>query len=196
MTIMDLRLSWDLFIIVFFGIVVAYSFIIGRNNNLKVILATYVSALGADAVGNFFGNTLALSDAFMKLMKVFYITTPVQAIVLVKILFFLIIIVLLSVRGAYSVSVINRGSAAFRMLINLLFGILNACLIVSIALIFISGSSFIAGGLGASPAFQDIYNQSSLAKLLIDYYSIWFMLPAFSFLVISLMTSKATLAEQ
>jgi len=189
---MDLRLSWDLFIIVFFGIVVAYSFIIGRNNNLKVILATYVSALGADAVGNLFANTLALSEAFMKLMKVFYITTPVQAVVLVKILFFLIIIVLLSVRGAYSVSVVNKGSAGFRMLVNLIFGFLNACLIVSIALIFISGASFIAGGLGASPAFQDIYNQSNLAKLLVDHYSIWFLLPALSFLIMSLITTKGS----
>ena len=189
---MDLRLSWDLFIIVFFGIVVAYSFIIGRNNNLKVILATYVSALGADAVGNLFANTLALSEAFMKLMKVFYISTPVQAVVLVKILFFLIIIVLLSVRGAYSVSVVNKGSAGFRMLVNLIFGFLNACLIVSIALIFISGASFIAGGLGASPAFQDIYNQSNLAKLLVDHYSIWFLLPALSFLIMSLITTKGS----
>jgi len=189
---MDLRLSWDLFIIVFFGIIVAYSFIIGRNNNLKVILATYVGVLTADAVGNLFGTTLAVSDSFMKLLKIFYVTTPIQAIVLVKIIVFMTMIVLLSVRGAYSVSVVNKGSAGLRMMINLIFGFLNACLIVSIALVFISGASFISGGLGISPAFQDIYNQSHLAKILVDHYSIWFLLPAAAFLGMSLATAKGS----
>lgn len=191
---MDLRLSWDLFIIVFFGIVVAYSFIIGRNNNLKVILATYVAVLAADAVGNLFGNSLAISESFMKLMKIFYITTSIEAVVLVKIIFFMTVIVLLSVRGSYSVSVINDGPASLRMLINLVLGFLNACLIVSIALVFISGASFISGGMGASPAFQDIYNQSHLAKILIDHYSIWFLLPAVSFLIMSFASSKSSSA--
>jgi len=189
---MGLELSWDLFIIVFFGIIVAYSFIIGRNNNLKVILATYVAALAADAVGNLFANTLALSESFMKLMKIFYITTPIEAVVLVKIIFFMTVIVLLSVRGAYSVSVINNGSAGLRMMINLVFGFLNACLIVSIALVFISGASFISGGMGASPAFQDIYNQSHLAKILVDHYSVWFLLPAGAFIGMSFATTKSS----
>ena len=189
---MGLELSWDLFIIVFFGIIVAYSFIIGRNNNLKVILATYVAALAADAVGNLFANTLALSESFMKLMKIFYITTPIEAVVLVKIIFFMTVIVLLSVRGAYSVSVINTGSAGVRMMINLVLGFLNACLIVSIALVFISGASFISGGMGASPAFQDIYNQSHLAKILVDHYSIWFLLPAGAFIGMSFATTKSS----
>jgi len=191
---MDLRLSWDLFIIVFFGIVVAYSFIIGRNNNLKVIIATYVAALTADAVGNLFQNTLAMSESFMKLMKIFYITTPLEAVVLVKVLFFMTVIVLMSVRGAYSVSVMNSGSAGVRMMINLVLGFLNACLIVSIALVFISGASFISGGLGTSPAFQDIYNQSHLAKILIDHYSIWFLLPALAFIGMSFASSKSSSA--
>ena len=189
---MDLRLSWDLFIIVFFGIIVAYSFIIGRNNNLKVILATYVGALFADAVGNLFSRTIALSDNFMKLMKLFSVSTPEQATVLAKIVFFVGIIVLFSVKGSYHVDVTNGGSTGVRLIINLIFGFLNACLIVSIALIYVSGASFIiSGGASVSPAFQDIYNQSNLAKILIDHYSVWFLLPALSFLGMSLASGKS-----
>jgi hypothetical protein len=80
------------------------------------------------------------------------------------------------------------------MMINMIFGFLNACLIVSIALVFISGASFISGGLGTSPAFQDIYNQSHLAKILIDHYSVWFLLPAGAFLGMSLATTKSSAA--
>ena len=188
---MDLRLTWDLLIIVFFGIIVAYSFIIGRNGNLKVILATYVGAFFADAVGNIFGATMVQSENFMRLLRLFYISTPEQAVVLMKVLTFMTIIVLLSVKGSYSVDVVNNRSAGIRLFLNMIFGFLNACLIVSISLIFISGSSFIAGGATISPAFQDIYNQSNLAKSLINNYSIWFMLPAFAFLSMSLASDKS-----
>jgi hypothetical protein len=188
---MNLRLSWDLFIIVFFGIVVAYSFIIGRNNNLKVILATYVGALCADAMGNIFGWLIDSSTNLMKLLKLFYIETPEQAIVLAKIVTFLGIIVLLSVRGAYTVEIDAGGSTLTRISLNLIFGILNACLIVSIALIYISGDSFIINTAGVmSPAFREIYAQSSLAKILVDHYSIWFLFPALSFLGASFMSGK------
>jgi len=188
---MNVNLSWDLFIIVFFGIIVAYSLIIGRNNNIKVILATYVAALFADAVGNLFGKTLALSDNFMKLMRLFYVSSAEDATALVKIVMLVVIIVLLSVRGNYNVDVRADGPPGLKLGLNILFGFLNACLIVSIALIFVSGSSFIVGDpVATSSAFQDIYNQSNIARILIDHYSIWFMLPALGFLGISLFTQK------
>jgi len=187
---MDLRLTWDLFIIVFFGIIVAYSFIIGRNNNLKVILATYIGAFFADAVGNIIGATIVNSDNFMKFLHLFYISTPDQAIVLTKILTFIVIIVLLSVKGSYSVDVATNNSATTRLFLNMIFGFLSACLIVSISLIFISGTSFIGGSGSASNAFQDIYNQSNLAKTLVNNYSVWFALPALAFISISIFSGK------
>ncbi len=184
---MNVNLSWDLLIIVFFGLVMAYSLIIGRNNNLKVIIATYVAALFADAVGNLFGKTLALSDNFMKLMSLFYVQSAEDAAALVKIIMLFVIIVLLSVKGKYDVDVRADGPPGFKIGINMLFGFLNACLIVSVALIFVSGSSFIIGDPATtSAAFQDIHSQSNLARILIDHYSIWFMLPAFGFLLVSL----------
>lgn len=190
---MNVNLSWDLFIIVFFGLIVAYSLIIGRNNNIKVILATYVAALFADAIGNLFGKTLALSDNFMKLMKLFYIDSPEDATVLVKIVMLIVVIVLLSIRGSYSVDVNKSGPPGVKVGINMLFGFLNACLIVSITLIFVSGSSFIVGDpIVTSSAFQDIYSQSNIARVLIDQYSIWFMLPALAFIGISFFSEKTT----
>lgn len=188
---MNLNLSWDLFIIVFFGLVVAYSLIIGRNNNLKIILATYVGALFADAVGNLFAKTLAGSHNFMQLMKLFSVTSPDDATILIKIVMLLTIIVLLSVKGSYTVDANTGGPPGMKVGISTLFGFLNACLIVSIALIFVSGSSFIVGDPSlASPAFQDIYNSSNIARILIDYYSVWFLLPALGFIGISFLSGQ------
>jgi hypothetical protein len=185
---MDLNLSWDLFILVFFGIIVAYSFIIGQNGNLKVIIATYMGALCADGLGNLVSSVLVEGGNVMKLLSLFHINNSEQAVVLSKVIAFIAIIVLLSVRGAYEVDADIGDTMGTRMMVNLLFGILNAFLIVSIVLVFISGVSFIVGS-GAttvSPAFQDIYNQSNLAQTLVNHYSVWFVLPAVVFAGVSL----------
>ena len=189
---MNINLSWDLFIIVFFGIIVAYSFIVGKDNNIKVILATYVSALCADAVGNLFSNSLALSGNFMKLMSLFGMHNEDAAIVVINVITFITFIVLLSVKGAYHIELERKGGNTTRLILGLIFGFLSACLIISIALIFISGASFIMdSSITASPAFQDIYGQSQIARILIDQYSLWFLLPAIAFLGISLFDERA-----
>ena len=49
---MEINLSWDLFVIVFFTVIIAYTFIIGRNQAVKIIISTYIAILAADGVGN------------------------------------------------------------------------------------------------------------------------------------------------
>lgn len=189
---MDLKLSWDLFIIVFFGLILAYSFIIGRNNSFKIIIVSYVAALVADAAGILIGRLLSLSGNFMKLLSMFSIQTNEQAIVLSKAIVFVTLIVLLSVRGSFDVYLDTKGSASVRLLINFITGFLNACLIISIILIFIAGNSLLLGeGVGLGSAYSAIYGQSNLARLLVDNYSIWFLLPAFAFFFLSLGNSKS-----
>ena len=66
---MDLQLTWDLFIIVFFVIVVAYSLIIGRDNTIKVILGTYVAIVCADAIGALFAHYFGGTMMFLQFAK-------------------------------------------------------------------------------------------------------------------------------
>lgn len=189
---MDLRLTWDLFIIVFFGIVVAYSFIIGRNNIFKVILGTYVGALGADALGNILSNTFLRSEGLMKLFRLANVGSEEEATLLIKVVAFIAIIVLLSVRGAYEIDVANNESMGLKIMLNMTLGFLNACLIVSTVLIFVSGSSLILGNPEVMTAtFNDIYVQSNLATILIDNYSVWFVLPIASFIFMSFFSAKS-----
>jgi lipoprotein signal peptidase len=49
---MEINLSWDLFVVVFFTVIIAYSFIIGRNQTLKIIIASYIAILTSDGIGN------------------------------------------------------------------------------------------------------------------------------------------------
>ena len=49
---MDLTLTWDLLLILFFAIVIAYSFIVGKEESGKIIVASYVAAVAVQGLGN------------------------------------------------------------------------------------------------------------------------------------------------
>ena len=121
----NIRLSWDLFVLVFFGVVIAYSFIIGRNQTIKIIISSYMAVLTADGLGNLF-ETYALPVA-----PTLQGEAGLQALVLLKIFTFVLTIVLLAIRGGFRVDILPEQSVVTRILANLSFGFLNAGLMVS-----------------------------------------------------------------
>ncbi|MFA5829419.1 MAG: hypothetical protein WC843_02905 [Candidatus Gracilibacteria bacterium] len=140
---MNLHLSWDLFILVFFAVVIAYSFIIGRNQTLKVILGTYVAILCADGLGNVFDKYVVGLKGFLKVLSFLSIGSEQQAVAYFKVLILLVLVVLIAVRGLFQVEAIVDGppSARFAELITL--GVLSGGLMISAVLVFISGASLI-----------------------------------------------------
>lgn len=101
-----------------------------------------------------------------------------------KILIFIVVIVTLAVRGGFQVAILNEQKLPVRLLTTFLFGILNAGLIVSTLLLYISGLSLIgAAELGTATT---IGADSMVVQLMIQNYSLWFSLPAISLVVISL----------
>jgi lipoprotein signal peptidase len=61
---MNLLLSWNLFIIAIFIVIIAYSYIIGINKTVKTIIASYLAILAADGIGNIFKDYFLTSDGF------------------------------------------------------------------------------------------------------------------------------------
>jgi len=174
----NLRLSWDLFIIVFFGVVIAYSFIIGRNQTLKMVISTYMAILTADGLGNIV-NTYVLPAA-----PTLQGAAGDQALTLFKIFVFVIVIMLLAIKGGFHVDILPEKSIVTRLMSNLAFGFLNAGLLVSTILVYLTGASFLSGSFDA--VFQNnLYTESQLVKVLIDNYSIWFALPAIAIVLVS-----------
>lgn len=174
----ELRLSWDLFIIVFFAIIIAYSFIIGRNYTLKIIISSYMAILVADGLGNIFQQYLL--PAAPQLQG----EAGVQTMVLLKISVFVLALVLLAIKGGFRVDILPERSVPTRILANLSFGFLNAGLMISTILVYLTGGSFVAGTVGA--AFNtNIYLESEIVKLIIDNYNLWFALPAIAIVCVS-----------
>lgn len=205
-------LSWDLFLLAFFAVVIAYSFIIGKNQTLKVILGTYVAILCADGLGNIFAKYFVSSKAFLKFLAFFAVANEQQAIAVFKVIVLLVLVVIIAVKGLYHVETDEQGALSLRFMMVALLGVLSAGLMISTVLVFISGTSLIGGnvgtdllasatggavstGIAGSPIdkniLQEVYNSSRLIRIMLDYANFWFFLPGVAFVVMSMLEKKS-----
>lgn len=188
---MNINLSWDLFILVFFGVVTAYTFIIGRNQSLKVIASTYIAILCADGLGNIFARYFAGSEAFLKLMKLFSIGNSDQATAFFKVLVLIVLVVLIAVRGHFQFEVGNNHVASVKIGILLLVGIMSAGLMMSAMLIFVSGGSLVTSIASSQGILTEVYAQSRLVRVMLDFSNLWFFMPGIGLLCLSFLDKKS-----
>jgi hypothetical protein len=184
---MDLKLSWDLFIIVFFAIVTAYSFIIGRKDTLKIIIATYIATITADGLGNLFSRFVAQTSFFSKLAKfIGFSEGPDQFSSIFKVLMLIAIIVLITIYGDYEVADPPDKNAFVNLLALTAISLLSGGLILSTIIVFANGGSLIDGTASISESFRTVYDESRFVKGLLDWHDIWFAMPGFVFVLISI----------
>jgi len=185
---MNLQLSWDLFVVVFFVIIASYSLIIGRDNTIKVILGTYVALVCADAIGGliaqYFGGTVLL----LQMSKQAHFTGEQQTIIFAKVIIFLIMLIVFAVKGAFDVQTEKTGGIV-GLVIHLFYAVCSAGLIISSILVFVSGVSILGGGGVVSDALKDLSNNSFMVLNMVYYHNVWFALPALAFLLNSFRNS-------
>ena len=180
---MQIHLSWDLFIVVFFLIILSYSFIIGKSNTVKLVLSSYVSLLAADAIGNMMHTFFLTAHP---VIQIFAVPEEDISFIIVKITLFVLFMVLIAVRGSFQITM-QKEEAFIEFFTTFLFGSLSAGMIISGILVFASGSSFIMGGVPIIESnISEMYDESYLVKLMILNYNLWFSLPVLSFIVLSL----------
>lgn len=180
---MDINLSWDLFVIVFFAVIIAYSFIIGRNQTLKIIIASYIAILAADGLGNLIQYYLIGETATVGKIQV---DNTESAMVIIKIFTFVATIVLIATRGRFTINMEHPKSSITGIMLNLTYGILSAGLITSTILIYTSGASLVQEtGTLLNATVMEMYRNSIMVQTMIDNYNIWFSLPAITFVVSS-----------
>lgn len=185
---MAIHLSWDLFIAVFFVLIIAYTFIIGKNQTVKVIIGTYLAILTADGLGNLVERYLLMPNPLFNSLPA---VLGARILALFKITVFLVAVVVVAVKGGFSMELREERTGILRLISTFCFGFLNAGLMVSTILIYISGFSFVQGSfdLAVSPVYE-IYQQSQLVKIMINNYNFWFSLPAIAFVFISLIGGR------
>ncbi|MFH0820392.1 MAG: hypothetical protein V1908_01320 [Candidatus Peregrinibacteria bacterium] len=185
---MQINLSWDLFVIVFFAVIIAYSFIIGRNQTLKIIISSYIAILAADGIGNLIQQFFIGENAIVEPISV---TNTESSLIIIKIVIFVFTIVLMTTRGRFDISMGRTGSGMLNFGLALIYGILSAGLITSTILLYASGTSLMQEGLVMNDAMINIYRESQLVRLMINNYNVWFALPAITFVVSSLIGGES-----
>lgn len=182
---MQLTLTWDLFILVFFLIIVSYSVMIGKDQTIKVILSSYIAILASDAIGGLIARVIGGGAV----TNVLVISSESKAIIMMKIGIFVFLTVALATRGAFEIVASEERSPFMRMMMTIAYGVLSAGLIVSTILVYVSGLSLLSTGtLFTQNPIQEVAQGSQLVQLMIENYAIWFSLPAIAFVISSLFT--------
>lgn len=183
--------TWDLFIIVFFGLIIAYSFIIGRQKTTEVMISSYVAILASDGAGNVISQLFFGSNPYFPGLSANIAGSNASTVI--KIILFIVLLIFLVLKSNFVADVMNdNGSPALSVFLTFLMSFFSAALIVSAILVFMSNSgSFLTGqSFSDTTLVQSIYNQSFLAKILIQNTSLVFLLPAVVFLTSSLLNNK------
>lgn len=190
-----LNLSWDLFIAVIFAVIIAYSFIIGRQNTVKVIIGSYIAILTADGLGNLFREYVFQTPQIADLMSFIGAGGEEKSMILIKVVVFITAIVIIAMKGGFEVHGAQH-HGVIGIITNLIFGFLSAGLVISTLLIYVSGASFVDGNVNmVNNTLASAYADSEFIRLMIDNYNFWFTLPAVAFLISSLFQNKAEAME-
>jgi len=137
---MEINLSWDLLVIVFFTVIIAYTFIIGRNQSLKIIISAYIAILAADGIGNLAERYLLGEQPAI---RAFDFSSDEGMLILTKIIIFILCIILITTRGKFQINMSHSNSIMMRAILALTYGVLSAGLITSTILIYASGASLV-----------------------------------------------------
>ena len=188
---MNISLSWNLFVIAIFVVIIAYSYIIGLNRTVKTILSAYLAILAADGLGNVFYSYFIESENFRKALELLNITNLDESLISTKVVIFVAVVVILTVRGAFEVDFNNHNFGANNLVVTGIFGFLNAGLIVSTLLVYVSGMSFVQK-VTVESNIVDLYASSTFIKAMVDYYNLWFSVPVVVLIVWSLLFNNST----
>lgn len=185
---MNLTLSWDLFILVFFALVVTYSFIIGKNESVKIIIASYIAIVAVQGLGNFAQRLLGLTDASASLNIIgFSVDSSITSIV--KLALFITIIVFLAVRAGFHVQYTNE-RAVTAIALTALCGIATGGLLLSTLFTYIAGIPLLDSAAQANAALSSVMQQSALLQLMIQNQDLLFTFPAIVLIAAGYLSNK------
>lgn len=174
---MNLTLSWDLFIIVFFALVITYSFIIGKKESVKIIIASYIAIVAVQGIGNVAERIVGFS-ATQSLLGSVGIPLDATAMSIVKLVLFITVVVFLAVRAGLHVQYAKDAGTAMNIAMTALCGFATAGLLLATLLTFIAGAPLLSMHVTATPALEGILAQSTLMSIMLENLDLWFTLPA------------------
>ncbi|MCK5018872.1 MAG: hypothetical protein KAS32_17550 [Candidatus Peribacteraceae bacterium] len=172
---MSLTLSWDLLVIVFFAIVVTYSFIIGKHESVKIIIATYIAIVAALGLGNLLER---LSSDSAPIFQMVGLTMDLSVLSTTKLILFIATIIFLAIRGGFDIEYSRDNGTLIDTLSTGVFGFVTAGLMLTTLLTFAADAPLLDKGLSSREPLLGIMQNSELMRIIIENQDVWFALPA------------------
>ena len=184
---MELLLTWDFFVLVFFGVVIAYSFVIGRHDSVKIIVSTYIAVVAGQGLGTFLTNTSPYSQ---QLLNAYGINLDITLIGGAKLLIFIATIIFIAVRGGLEINYNKETSVVTNLILTALFGFATAGLFLSTLLTFIADRALLDPSAITSSPLTKLVEQSILMRALIVYQGLWYALPALLLIIVGFLSHE------
>ncbi|MGE3278602.1 MAG: hypothetical protein AB7J40_02260 [Candidatus Altimarinota bacterium] len=165
----------------------SYSYIVGQNGTIKIILSSYIAMLAANGIGNLLMKYIQLTEP---VIQVFETNTEANGI-LFKIFIFIAITLILVLKGGFTVDMGRHYPLPLRVLLVTIFGFFSAGLMMSTILVFIGGGVVDGILINSLQEAVNIPAQTLFVRSLIDYYNFWFAAPAIAFVVLSLIGGRS-----
>lgn len=184
---LNLALSWDILIVVFFAVIMSAGFLLGHHRTIKVVIACYIAIIAVQGVRSIAGRLIG--DVSIALGSV---GVPIDASVmgLGKVFLFAIALVLFQMRSGIDVSYERNPGRITAIVSTAILGFAAAGLIASTALTYIAGSSVLEqSGIPLAAIAPTIF-RSTLLELLVRNQDIWFALPALAIVIGSLLEEE------
>lgn len=187
MSAMEIALTWDLLIVVFFAIVVAYSFIVGKDESVKIVIASYIAIVSVQAIGNLLellaGQSQTVTDLLGFELNMDIIST-------IKLILFVAMIVFLSIRGGFEMEYARGITGVWELATTGAFGFALSGLLLSALLTYIAAKPILDEGLSSAPLLAPLLQSSTLVQMMVDYQNVWFCLPALLLLIVGFLGAK------
>ncbi len=169
--------TWDLFITLFFIVVISFAFILRREKIGIVIVSIYIALAVASELGNAIHNLLSGSGYVADHIWIAS-NAPIFAI---KTFLFIGLILLLSLKGEHAQVGEAGGQTIVGAITTGIYGFLAAGLIVTSEIHFM-----------AEETKYILYSQSHLADLVMRYRSWWLLLPIIIMIVTSMWRGRSS----
>lgn len=185
---MDLTLTWDLFVIVFFAVVITYSFIIGKHESAKIVIAAYIAVVVVQGVGNLLAR-ISSSDPMFSMLG---ITIDITLLSTTKLVLFVAAVVLLAIRGGFEISFKREPNGITDTVLTGIFGFATAGLLLSTILTYVADVPILSKTIAEQATIASIVKGSPLMATMVTYQDIWFAGPALLLLITGFLGKEQT----
>ncbi len=185
---MNLTLSWDLFIVVFFALVITYTFIIGKREAVKIIVASYMAIVAVQGLSNVLTRLIGDTDTALNLFG-FSVDFPLLSVI--KMVLFITIVISLAVRSGFDIQYNTEMSALINIGVTAILGFASGLLLLSTIIAYMGDSPILAMQISSSSSISPLVQQSTLLPMLLQNQDLWFALPALTLIGVGLLSNRA-----